>query len=408
MTGTYERQMEKKYDLNNTRNFISEHFSSEISSEKVKETSKPNNIVYLVSNIIQDMGYYLVPLQYRKQYPLDLLSFRLLEINEKVSVILLIPMIIDTNHLNIIVSEQSITYDTKDHTNNKPYVQQLVRVAEALFEELVREHHFFQILHNSLDTPITIEKTIERKPLYFHSDNIEYKLRIDPIIVKKKPPLFSEKTLSFAYQRHSNLHIIGLNQISNLLGFLEQKYVTLESLEKRSNTIHYYEFLKERYSRYFQRMQIPFIGYLILFGIILLSNLPSLTNIMISLGYAAMGLYLFSSGFLYYLIFREKIKITQEFLTPFHKKILNVSDEELFLISEDINPEYLEQLGYECFGKEHSYKTLYELEQKKIEKEIDNKPITIEKKVDELYEPKESTKALHKGIIEKYSSFLDD
>ncbi|MFX1356422.1 MAG: hypothetical protein ACFFA8_03980 [Promethearchaeota archaeon] len=408
MTGTNERQMEKKYDLNNTRNFISEHFTSEISSEKVKETSKTNNIAYLVSNIIQDMGYYLIPQQHRKQYPLDLLSFRILEINEKVSVILLIPIIIDTNHLDIFVSEQTIRYDTKDHTKLNPYAQQLVRVAEVLFEELVMEHHFFQILNNSLDTPITIEKTIEQKPLYFHSDNMEYKLRIDPIIVKEKPPLFSEKTLSFAYQRHSNLHVIALNQISNLLEFLEQKYIILESLEKKSNIKNSYEPLKGRYSRYFQWMQLPFIGYLVLFGIILLSNFPSLTNIMISLGYAAMGVYIFSSGFLYSLIFREKIKIAKEFLTPFHKKILNISDEELFLISEGLNPEYLEQLGYECFGKEHSYKTLDELEQKKIEKEINNRPITIEKKVDELYEPKESTQALHKSIIEKYSSFLDD
>ncbi|MFX0058451.1 MAG: helix-hairpin-helix domain-containing protein [Candidatus Heimdallarchaeota archaeon] len=380
-------------------------------SELREEVPISSNVMDSISDIMQERGYYFIPSQLHKQYPLNLLAVQVLEIDENRNLILIVPLIIDSNQHSILVSEQTIRYDIKNRSEIAEvniYSQQLIQVAETLFTGLINGHHFFNIIKNTLKMDLSIEKSIEHKNLYFYVGNIEYKMRVDPVLVTEHSPLFSEKTIAFAYQRHSNLHVINLDQVSHLLEFLEQKYITLEIHSKKSNSMKSYKELKEKFSRYFQMMQIPFMGYLMLFGITFFSNLPLLVNIMISLGYAAMGIYLFSSGFLYYLVFREKCKMDKDFMSPFHKKIYQISDDELFLINVDLKPDYMEQLGYECFGKNHSYKTLHEIEHRKIEQEIIEKPITIQAKMDELYEAQEPKPTIDKSIIEKYSSFLED
>ena len=201
------------YDVKNTKppiiQTIIEQLENNVIKNLISEKEFPEsyNLINSVSDIVQDMGYYLIPPESRIQYPLDLLAFRLLEINKKVTIILLIPIIIDTNHFNILVSEQTIRYDTNDHTKINPFGEQLEQVAEALFKELVTEQHIFQIIKSKLNTHISIEKTIERRPLYFQSGKVECKIRVDPILINEYTPLFSEKALSFAYQRQSNLLI---------------------------------------------------------------------------------------------------------------------------------------------------------------------------------------------------------
>ena len=189
---------------------------------------------------------------------------------------------------------------------------------------------------------------------------------------------------------------------------MEQKYLSFETHVAKTNNKESYNILKEKYARYFQIIQIPFLGYLALFTIIFFSNLPLITNLFISLGYAAIAIYLFCLFFLYYIVFREKNKIAQVFLTPFHKRKFEFTDEQILLISEDLSPEFIGQLGYEFFGKEHSYKTLIELEHKKLEHEIIDKPNVIQEKIEDLYEPREPRSILNKNLIQKYSSFLDD
>jgi hypothetical protein len=379
--------------------------------ERKEELTVSTSIDNSISNIFHDMGYNLIPPQFQKLHALDILAVRILEIDEERSIILIIPLIFDKTQFQILVSEQTIRYDTKDHSRISeinPYNQKLTQIAETLFIELITEQEFFRIIKTTVHRDIKLEKSIERKSLYFNSGNSEVKMIIEPVLVTQNTPLFSEKTIPFAYQRHSNLHIIGVNQFSSLLHFLEQKHITHETHSQKSTMKNSYERLKHKFSRYFRMMQFPFIGYLAIIGIIFFSNLPLLINVVISLGYAALGIYLISTGFLYYIVFREKRKIANEFLTPFYRRMVQLSDDELLLINEELSSDYMEQLGYEWFGKEHSYKTLHELEQKKVEQEIINTPVLIEKKVDELYEPKESNQALNKRIIEKYSLFLED
>jgi len=380
-------------------------------SERKVEPSIFNNMVNSISDIMQKMGFNIISSEFRKLYALDIIALKVLQIDKDIKIILIVPLIIDTNQHDILVSEQFIRYDIEDSSKIKeinPYGQQLKEVAQILFTELTNEQRFFQIVNNTLKENISIEKTIEHKSLYFTSEDTIFKIRLDPILVSYQSPLFSEKAIPFAYQRNTNVHLIGLNDLSSLLDFLEQKYVSFETHITKNNIKESYNKIKEKNARYFRLIQIPFIGYLALFTIIFFSNLPLITNLFISLGYATMGIYIFSSVFLYFKVFREKNKIAQEFLTPFYKKKFEFTDEELLLLKEDLPPEFMEQLGYEYFGKEHSYKTLIELEHKNLEQEIIDKPNIIQEKIEEFYEPKGSQSVMNKNLIEKYSSFLED
>ena len=88
--------------------------------------------------------------------------------------------------------------------------------------------------------------------------------------------------------------------------------------------------------------------------------------------------------------------------TPFHEKKLNLDETSLDLINEELPPELMEQLAYECRGNGATSKVLARVE--RVNTQANMRKRTIQKKVSsaDLYEEKSGK------TTDKYSSFLED
>jgi hypothetical protein len=92
-------------------------------------------------------------------------------------------------------------------------------------------------LANYLNIDIRLERTITRKNLFYRSGPVQYKVLIEPALICQNTVGFTEKIIPFAYQKHSNTHIVELSQFSDLLQYLDQKYFFIETYSVQKNAL---------------------------------------------------------------------------------------------------------------------------------------------------------------------------
>jgi len=123
-----------------------------------------------------------------------------------------------------------------------------------------------------------------------------------------------------------------------------------------------------------------------------------------------MGIYLFIIAYFYFRFYKTKKELTTEFKTPYYLQGTQFSETDLLYIKEEFTDEQMAQFGYECFGKDNSFKVLEQIEKDTIKENIVKKQ--QKKDVPQLYEL-DSEPVYNPVEIEpkhkiKYSSFLED
>jgi len=279
-----------------------------------------------------------------------------------------------------------------------------------MFDDIVNNEKFREFFQHYLQVNLTLEKSVKNKKLFFLSGQTQYKVLIEPVMLCKSPPRCMEKVIPFPYQRSTNLHIIHQPDLSQLLGFLEQKYRLIESRVKGSNTIKNYQKMDAKFRSNVRIASIPLVGYAIALAIIYFAELFFLLRLFNSIGFAIIGIYLSILAYLYFKFYRTKKQLAIEFETPYYMQNLEFSETDLLDFKDQFTTENMAQFGYECFGKGGSYKVLEQIEEDNFknsvlikQKEFD--PQVIHESKEEI---EESISIDNSKYNNKYLSFLED
>lgn len=385
-------------------------------------TTEVQEIQQNIAEIFINMGYYIASnnLKNKSQnFPnIDQIACKIIQINELLDIVLVIPIKVSKSKESLIVEEQKIGFspyknklDQNSIENNLVIEKEVLDFLEnqnQILDDLINEGVFFEFIRNYLQVDLSIEKSFEHKKLFFTSGRLQFKFFFDPILITSIPPGFIEKSIPFAYQKAANLHITSYNKLSELLYFLEKKHKLVELYSVKGNDYRSYQYSIEKFKKYLRLVSFPFIGFGIFILIVSFLQSAFLSKLVNSIGYGSIGVYLFSLGYLYFLFYKKKLEISNEFNTPYYQKEIIFDEGDLFVIKNELSSDLMAQFGYECFGKEHHYDILDELEKENMSNNIENQ--TIRGNIDKIYEY--GVEALenynnHK-LVKKYSSFLDE
>ncbi|MFX1444243.1 MAG: helix-hairpin-helix domain-containing protein [Promethearchaeota archaeon] len=382
-----------------------------------------------IENHLRSLNYRIIPknstLLNELSKTIDILAFKTLEINKKVSLILVFPVKFCDLKGNLIISDKSIDYNQYNqnlklnegikHLIIGDFVKELKYDQDNLFQSIIYEGKLFHYFKKSINKRIRVEKTKKNLRLFIRSGNMIFKVVVDPLLICQQDPAFLEKSVIFPYQKKSNLHIIKINTLTDLIHFLEKKYMLIEThTEERNPIVSYFKAL-EKFRFTIRNYSIPFLFFGAVFClIILLQNLfliPMFTN----LGYAAIGIYAIMLGYSYLRFSKTQKAIVENYKIPYYQNKINLDETDLTIIKDDLPPELLNQFIYECLGKNTDYSFTAEIEERKADilisdfkrnKEIESSDIPADIKINKI-KNFESNKIRGK-IISKYSSFLED
>lgn len=411
------------------------HIETEIHNEIIEEkkvntydTEKLTSVEinYIKTEIQEEFtsnGYYLInhnPFLKNIFNKIDLLGVKIIQVNEFLDLLLLVPVKINSIKGSLIISEDSVDYNFS-HETGKRYnrttttvlnvnLDKITQSQEIIFNELISEGTLFQFFRKYLKLNISVEKTITNKKLFFRVGALQYKVLIEPVIINHGNVGLIEKVIPFAYQKYRNLHILELENLSELLPYLEKKYYLIEAQNDQETSIKRYFKATGSLMEELRLYSIPFIGFGVIFAFALLSQVPELIEVFMNLGFGLIIIYGVVVGYLYYKFYKKKVVIQQEFHTPYYQKLLELDETSLILINEEFSPELMAQFSYECLGKNVPFPLISQLERNRAEDLLTKKKITSEIEKGEFFESKlkGSDSKMKDKLISKYGSFLED
>jgi len=374
-----------------------------------------------IEESLKNSGYYVIPNTISTLNPfvenIDYIGCKLVRVSKWVNHIFIIPIKICDLEETVLVDEAKLDYNTGTNVSKpesmsrlRHYRINLLDTRDLMFDDIVNDRKFREFFQKYLQVNLTLEKSVENKKLFFISGQTQFKVLIEPIMLCKTPPRCMEKSISFPYQRNTNLHVIHRLDLSHLLGFLEQKYRLIESRLKSSNTIKNYQKMDEKFRTNVRIASIPLVGYAIALAVIYFAELFFLLRLFNSIGFAVIGIYLSTLAYLYFKFYRTKKELAIEFETPYYMQNLKFSEIDLLEFQDQFTTENMAQFGYECFGKGKSYKVLEQIEEDNFKNSLlinqkELEPQVIDKSMEDI---EESASIDNSKYNNKYLSFLED
>lgn len=381
---------------------LNPRIGSEEIENKVEESLKLSGY-YIIPNSISALNSFMENIDY--------IGCKLIHVSKWVNHIFIVPIKLWDQEETVLVNESQLKSHKNESKNRlRQYHRKLLHTRDVIFDDIVNDDKFREFFQKYLQVNLLLEKSVENKKLFFVSGQTQYKILIEPIMVCKTSPRCMEKSISFPYQRNTNIHVIYRSDLTALLGFLEQKYELIESRVKSSNKIKDYQKMGNKFRINVRIASIPLIGYATVLAIIYFAEFFSLLRLFNSIGFAIVGIYSILLVYLYLKFYRTKKELAVEFETPYYMQNIEVSEIDLLEFKDQFSTEYMVQFGYECFGKDKSFKIL-----EKNEKE--NLLNSTKVKKDELstqiqFEPEESKEEAisieNSKYMNKYLSFLDE
>ena len=392
--------------------------SLKTTNEKMSREEK-REILSIVASKVQGLGYTImktVP-QLKKIYSLvDLITFKVISHNELMDLIVIVPIKISTLKGQLQISNEMIKYLPHDQNASDGSIyktlldscfKQLEQCQALLYQELRQEGHFTSYLKRFHNVDIGLRKTTLKRNLSFDSGNLQIKIVVEPILLCENEIGFLEKIIPFAYLKDVNLHIIHTSRISDLLGFLEQKYRLLETHNTKDTSLVSYEGAKNQLLRRIEFLSVPFIGFAGVLILMLALKSFEILALLSNFGYAFFGIYVIALFYFNMRFFKYKTELQQEFTTPYHKRKLTFDETSLVLINEEFTPEMMTQFVFESIGKNNNSKIVTQIEERQIRERVDRS--RFESKVEnEAFFEKEEKEEPRNGFEAKYRSFLED
>lgn len=396
-----------------------------IESEDIPELFKTQNELEEIENRVEESlkiaGYYVIPasISALNQFMeiIDYIACKFVRVSKWVNHIFLVPIKICDLEGTVLVDEAKLDYDTKTIDSRiesmsrlRHYYNNLLSTRDLAFDDIINGKRFREFFQKYLQVNLILEKSVENKKLFFISGQTQYKVLIEPIMLCKTPPRCMEKSLSFPYQRSTNIHVIHQPDLSLLLEFLEQKYRLIESRVTSSNTIKDYQKVDDKFRTNVRIASIPLVGYAIALSIIYFAGYFFLLRLFNSIGFAIVGIYISILAYLYLKFYKAKKVLSIEFKTPYYMQNLEFSETDLLEFKDQFTSEEMAQFGYECFGKDNNFKVLEQIEKASFVNSVDAKKIehvsTVISESEE--EMDEDVSVDNSEYSNKYLSFLDD
>ncbi len=303
------------------------------------------------------------------------------------------------------------------------HARQLKKVSDAMFDNFTDEGALYALLSRYFGLDTIVQKGFKQKPLFMASGEIEYEIVIDPILVTNHSVSSIEKTVSFPYQHSSNLHVIELEELSELMEFLEQKHNLITTQDSASNSLVKQVKMKNVFYKNLKNYSLPFLFFGAIFSLFLVIQMRDLIRLLISLGFALIFIYGGAIALVLYQYFQGTNNMAINFKMPYYEKPIELRKEDLILIREEFSDDWMIQLEHEV--KETAYNskknrfTSFQTKKSGIEPQNDNNSIrgdqlgleqfeaeTLVKKTE--FERNQDLNSLNDPILSKYQSFLDD
>ncbi|MFW9880563.1 MAG: helix-hairpin-helix domain-containing protein, partial [Candidatus Thorarchaeota archaeon] len=302
----------------------------------------------------------------------DLLAFKRVQVKEFLDLIFIVPIKICSLKGSIIVSNENIKYNPKEKSaeNNvyqfelllQSYLKALSLTEQSISSDLKSHGNLLQYLSKYLGLQITLEKSKTKKNLFFHSGPLQYKMLIEPLLICKNGVGFTEKLIPFAYQNHSNVHIVELNKFPDVLQYLDQKYFLLETYSEEKNSVELNCEVLNKFMKDLRNYSTPFMFYGLVILLIILFQAYFILTILINLGYGVITFYCIGVGYVYLNFHRQKAALYRRFTTPYHQKRNDFDEGTLIMIREELNDKMMDQFLYECVGKNSGIKIVNKIE----------------------------------------------
>jgi len=394
-----------------------------VNLNKNNELEQKSKLLNYVKLTLEERGFKILPkekLSSKVLLGIDFIAFKTVDISLSKKTLIIIPIKISFTKNKLIISEEKINLyqlNQKENLGNNSsleFINSFLRSCDAIYGEIIRNNKFRQLLSSFLEEDLDIQYSSRKRSTIIISDTKRTSISIHPLLSVQKVPGFKEKAISFAYQRKNNLHIININEIKNLITFLEKKIRYVETFAHSNREYADIEVLKAKLTLNIRRTSFPFIGYGILFAFILVSGLYSLLKYFITFSYASVTIYLLSLIFLFLTHRKEKAKLISQFQQPEKDQTYTFDEGDLILIREELNMNEMIQFNYECFGKKVPSKLLEETEKNQIKQlhSVQSSKVNTKKmndddksKISSFNQNKIQEK--ENELIKKYSSFLE-
>jgi len=400
----------------------SPHLSPNLETFQTNEQLELSSIISSIHTTLKKSGFIILPkdlLLSTEFRGINVIAYKIIDISLKKNVLMILPLRVSLLEGKIVVSENQISFSDKKQVDLSKerslslLITPLLKMRNTFVNAIMTDTQFRKNVSLSLQQDLTIQKTNLKGNPVLLAGTKKAAIRVEPLLLTKLVPGFTEKAIDFAYQRRNNLHIIGIEDFMYFLSFIEKKVVYIESYALSNKTSSNLEMGSMRLHHTIRLFSYPFIGFGLLFGIILVMRLYNLLRIFLTIGYISSIFYFGGLFFLYLKFQKAKEKERDLFNQPRNNNPPVFEDEDIMLINEELSVNEMAQFGYECFGKEKSYSVLDEVEKKQLEQ------LTIPKSTPGEISKRSSPAASEfstqniitekdEKLIKKYSQFLED
>ncbi|TFF90377.1 MAG: hypothetical protein EU548_03325 [Promethearchaeota archaeon] len=343
-----EEHIEKEVDVEEKTTKL---FDAEGEKEKRAKTHMKEMLIDSISEIFRDHNYSLLQEKLYIQ-GIDGIACKLCINSPSRQILILIPYKFFSATNKIIVSEKKMEIaGLESELLSTRLDVPLLNADEILSKKVRTTPKIINALSRVLQEEISIQTT---------------KLCIEPLLLTEIPPGFTEKSILFAYQRHSNLHIISKSDLSSFLEFLERKLYYIDSYSRSSQRKIKLGTSKRLFTRNIKRLSYPVLSVGAFLTFIIATGWYDILKYFIVVGYATFSLYL--GGLIFLVRYHRKKESAQlnQNRNNYHSKDIDFEEGDLALIYEELDLEQMAQFSYECYGKKIPNKIVENLEKMQI------------------------------------------
>jgi len=288
------------------------------------------------------------------------------------------------------------------------HTKKLLQASEYLFSDMINGRSLISLVARYIGILMKTNLTFKNQRLYLGSGEIEYQVIIDPVLQCDTRVYCMEKTLPYAYQQASNLHVVSHDQLEEVLTYLELKYRLLIRHDTSQNAIMKVNDAKISTFKQLQLISLPFLAYGVLFSFFLILGLQEVVRFCISLGFGLIFVY---GGFLGYLLYRhfQSLKsVGSDFSIPFHQKSIELTEEDFILINEQLSSQWMAQFSHEVENHQNpSYQKRVKCNKYQVNKPDISSLLVREEELSKIIPENHKTSG-YNPVISKYQTFLDD
>ncbi len=291
---------------------------------------------------------------------IDFLAIKIQHINEFLSICHILPLKLAKLYGLLLVSEKKIDYNSNNTNLSqierinlvKALGEEIKKVVHILLNDLENEGPIAKNFISYVNDDISLEKTrISRKGYFYCRGRMQYNFIIQPIIISQNKIGFLERNIPFALVQSSDLYVVNINDLTDLLSYLEQKRSSIEKVCIKKQPINLFIDNKIKLSNALRLISIVlgvfggsylislFINDKIFVSVFEVLQIPFILSLLLLL------------GFFIYTYKKNQDEIIQKYNRPFGFDHPDFDMVNLSIALNQINPHEREQFLYEIYNK---------------------------------------------------------